>query len=247
MKDVRNKQLRNKLDKLGIKDVVLNFDNGFVEVWSEDDLTDTILHYTDNTIETRIFVDYSVDEWVEMIKDIFDESLSNYERRNDYNSVIKIGNKTKNLGEDFDRESVIKSMKDCFEYSESQHSQIGIFWYDVNKDELFGVNKVDSEHFEFKPSRDGLVKMYDKLHKDIWMKEFRHGKDDRFVGDYTKVPRGRVAEYKDQGFVVYVGDWIDEYPSAKKEIIYEFELPSDVEFRKDRHWNLGNGWSDELI
>jgi hypothetical protein len=43
MKDIRNKQLRNKLDKLGIKDVVLNFDNGFVAVWSEDDLTDTIL------------------------------------------------------------------------------------------------------------------------------------------------------------------------------------------------------------
>ena len=80
MKDIRNKQLRNKLDKLGIKDVVLNFDNGFVSVWSEDDLTDTILHYADNTIETRIFGDFSVEEWVDMIKDIFDEGLDSYER-----------------------------------------------------------------------------------------------------------------------------------------------------------------------
>lgn len=233
MKNIRNKQLRNKLNKLGIKDVVLNFDSGFVSVWSEDDLTNTILHYADNTIETRVFNDYSVDEWFNMIKDIFDDGLDAYERRNNYaDNVIKIGN-VKNLEEEFNRESVINSMRDCFEYSEAQHSQIGIFWYDVKKDELFGVNKVDSEHFEFKPSIDGLVKMYDKLHKDIWMKEFRHGKDDRFVGDYTLVPRGRVAEYKDKGFVVFVGDWIDDYPSAKKEIIYEFELPSDVEFRRE--------------
>ncbi len=80
MRDIRNKQLRAKLDKLGIKDVVLNFDSGFVLVWSEDDLIDTILNYTDNTIETRLFSDYSIDEWVEMIKDIFDEGLDGYER-----------------------------------------------------------------------------------------------------------------------------------------------------------------------
>ena len=80
MKDVRNKQLRNKLNKLGIKDIVLNFDSGFVSVWSEDDLTDTILHYADNTIETRIFGDFSVEEWIDMIKDIFDEGLDSYER-----------------------------------------------------------------------------------------------------------------------------------------------------------------------
>ena len=95
MKDIRNKQLRNKLNKLGIKDVVLNFDSGFVSVWSEDDLTDTILHYADNTIETRMFGDYSVDEWVEMIKDIFDEGLDGYEHRHDFNKVIKIGKQFK--------------------------------------------------------------------------------------------------------------------------------------------------------
>lgn len=87
--------MRNKLDKLGIKDVVLNFDSGFVSVWSKDDLTDTILHYADNTIETRIFADYSVDEWVEMIKDIFDDGLESYERGKEYDNypIIKVGNK----------------------------------------------------------------------------------------------------------------------------------------------------------
>ena len=33
----------------------------------------------------------------------------------------------------------------------------------------------------------------------------------------------------------------------KKEIIDEFELSSDVRFIKDEHWNIGHGWSDELI
>lgn len=68
--------------------MVLNFDNGFVDVWSEDDLTDTILHYTDNSIETRLFSDYTVDEWVDMIKDIFDDGLEHYERRNSKNTII---------------------------------------------------------------------------------------------------------------------------------------------------------------
>ena len=83
MKDVRNAKLRKILDKMGIKDVVLNFDQGFVLVYSDDDLTDTILHYGDNTIEARIFNDFTIDEWVDMIKDIFDDGLSSYEKRND--------------------------------------------------------------------------------------------------------------------------------------------------------------------
>jgi len=97
MRDVRNAKLRKFLDKLGIKDVVLNFDQGFVSVWSEDDLTDTILHYADNTIETRNFSDYSIDEWVEMIEKIFDEGFDSYERSKDVekdedgNIIIKVG------------------------------------------------------------------------------------------------------------------------------------------------------------
>lgn len=96
MKDVRNAKLRKILDKMGIKDVVLNFDNGFVAVWSEDDLTDTILHYADNSIETRLFSDFTINEWVDMIKDIFDEGLYSYERGKDIerdedgNVVIKL-------------------------------------------------------------------------------------------------------------------------------------------------------------
>lgn len=95
MRDIRNKKLQNKLNKLGIKDIVLNFDSGYVSVWSEDDLINTILHYADNTIETRTFSDYTVDEWVDMIKDIFDDGLESYERGKEYDNypIIKVGNK----------------------------------------------------------------------------------------------------------------------------------------------------------
>ena len=147
----------------------------------------------------------------------------------------------------FDRDSVIKSMADSFEYSSEDHPQIGIFWWDRNKNELFGVNKEDAEHCSFVQSSDGdKIRSYGKLHKDIWTKGQKRSKSE-FQGDYTLVPRGRVSQYLNKGFVVFVGDWIDNYPQAKNEIIQEFELPKDVIFIKDEHWNIGHGWSDELI
>lgn len=145
------------------------------------------------------------------------------------------------------RKSLIKSMADNMEYSSVEHPQIGIFWYDSDKQELFGVNKTDAEDVNFVHGYDGDIKQYKYLHKDIWAKEFRRNKDIRFVGDYTQIPRGRVCEYKDKGFVVYVDDWIDNYPEAKSEILFEFNLPETTTFVKDIHWNLGHGWSDELI
>jgi len=45
------------------------------------------------------------------------------------------------------------------------------------------------------------------------------------------VPRGRVFFVKDTGFIVVVGDWINEYPDAKRLILSEFNLPSDTEFK----------------
>ena len=148
----------------------------------------------------------------------------------------------------YKRESLIKSMADNMDYSSQEHPQIGIFWYDADKNDLFGVNKMDPQFLSFSQGYDGSIKQYPTLHKDIWIHEFKKGKDDRFVGDYTQIPRGRVCQYNDErGFTVYVGDWIDDYPQAKEQIIYEFSLPKDVNFIKDEHWNIGHGWSDEMI
>ena len=73
-------------------------------------------------------------------------------------------------------------------------------------------------------------------------------KDKRSNGNYTLVPRGRVFEFKDVGYVVFTGEWIDNCPEAKDLILFEFNLPEDkTEFRKDSHWDIGHGWSQEFI
>lgn len=166
--------------------------------------------------------------------------------------TVKNGNVIEIKDSSFKRESVIEAMKNNMEYSSQEHSQIGIFWYDVLTDSLFGVNKVDSEDIDFVHTSDGDIKYYKKLHKDIWKKEFYKEEKKRpkrrlFIGDYTLVPRGRVSFYKDDGYVVFVGDWIDKYPTVKQDIIDEFELPNDTQFVKDEHWNIGHGWSEEIF
>jgi Uncharacterized conserved protein containing a ferredoxin-like domain len=96
MRDVRNAKLRRILNADGIKDVVLNFSEGFVSVWSEDDFTNDILFRADNSIETRLFKDYTVEEWADMIREIYDEGLENYEESQQriQRSVIRMGGNT---------------------------------------------------------------------------------------------------------------------------------------------------------
>ena len=96
MRDVRNAKLRRILNEEGIKDVVLNFSEGFVSVWSEDDFTNDILFRADNSIETRLFKDYTVEEWADMIREIYDEGLENYEESQQriQRSVIRMGGNT---------------------------------------------------------------------------------------------------------------------------------------------------------
>ena len=143
--------------------------------------------------------------------------------------------------------AAMDAMLDSFE---SQGSPcVGPFWYDPENDELFGQSlTLASDRPFFKSLQFGAeVRTGHALHKSIWKKKSMQGKDKRFSGDYTQVPRGRVFEFKGQGFKVFVGSWIDDYPSAKGQIIDEFDLPRDnTEFVKDSHWDLGHGWSEEF-
>ena len=128
--------------------------------------------------------------------------------------------------------------------------QVGIFWYDALNDELFGVSKIDVSNA--KANKSGL-KTVDLLHKTFWRKnQYRDqskGKDSIYVGDYTQIPRGRVFYNENNNlFEVMVGSWIEKYPGAKEEIIYDFDLPKDkTNFIIDRHWELGHGWSEEFV
>ena len=126
---------------------------------------------------------------------------------------------------------------------------LGIFWYDVYNTELFGVSSTLAQDVPFQESSlfNKPVKTTRRLHYQIWNKEKNKGKDKRFQGDYTKVPRGRIFEVKDDGFIVCVGKWIDNYPNCKNLILNEFDLPEDTKFKIDSHWDLGHGWSNELL
>ena len=123
---------------------------------------------------------------------------------------------------------------------------VGIFWYDAVKDELFGVDSVDPDTLKGQSQKTSS-----KRHDQVWKKEHyravaRNKKDSPFYKevDGYNVPRGRV--FKDTNkFYVMVGRWIDDYPQAKELIIDEFNLPSDVEFKYDSHWDIGHAWSGD--
>ena len=151
------------------------------------------------------------------------------------------------IRESDDSNAAVDAMVNSFDSQEDPC--VGPFWYDPKNDELFGQSlTLASDRPFFKSSQFGAeVRTGHSLHKTIWSKKSRQGKDKRFSGDYTQIPRGRVFEFKGKGFKVFVGDWIDKYPSAKEQIIDEFSLPEDkTEFVKDSHWNIGHGWSDEF-
>lgn len=131
----------------------------------------------------------------------------------------------------------------------SNEGMVGSFWYDPEEHELFGVNSVPVS--DCTPYRSSLfdvsVRTASKLHEKIWKKEHYRGKDPRFFGDYTQVPRGRVFYREDGVFVVCVGRWIEKYPECKDLVIDEFELPADATvFKQDEHWDIGHGWSNEF-
>ena len=50
----------------------------------------------------------------------------------------------------------------------------------------------------------------------------------------------------EHGFKVFTGSWIKKFPECKTLIIDEFQLPNNVEFIQDEHWDIGHGWSDEF-
>ncbi len=144
---------------------------------------------------------------------------------------------------------MINAFRDVMAYNNEfqDDPEVGLFWYDIENDDLFGVYSILADdaiyyHSDYFHSNTRTCK---PLHYSIWQKEYNKGKDDRFQQEYTSVPRGRVFEVENRGFVVCVGKWINDYPQAKNLILYEFQLPDNTEFIIDSHWDLGHGWSDK--
>ena len=128
---------------------------------------------------------------------------------------------------------------------------IGIFWYDLTDNTLFGVCKQEvTPKMVEDAANEGLPFLnYPHLHRRVWVKEYfkaqaKH-ENTKFKGDYTQIPRGRVAWNIDK-FIVLVGHWaepiVDELTTLIEE---EFSLPY-FEFVYDEHWDLGHGWSGDM-
>ena len=67
----------------------------------------------------------------------------------------------------------------------------------------------------------------------------------KFSGDYTQVPRGRVAWAVDH-FVVLVGQWAKDIEEELTALLEKYFALPYFEFRYDEHWDLGHGWSGDL-
>lgn len=146
------------------------------------------------------------------------------------------------LRSDVQTNDMMNNMLDIMEYQSDP--KVGSFWYDPDANELFGVYSMLAEDARpYKSEFGDETRTGSQLHERIWEKEKFRKRDVRFQGDYTKVPRGRVFQIGSK-FVVMTGDWINNYPDARPQILMEFDLPQDAEFRTDVHWDIGHGWSN---
>ena len=130
--------------------------------------------------------------------------------------------------------------------------QVGIFWYNIPKNELFGVLKDDAYKYQHKRG----VGTLGKLHRSHWKKQHiravqRGNINSPFYkeSNYTMIPRGRVFIKSNGELFVAVGNWIYEnnvnIEDLRDLIIDEFNLSDDFKFSIDSHWNIGNGWEGD--
>jgi len=137
--------------------------------------------------------------------------------------------------------------------------KVGIFWYDIANNSLFGIEKIDAEKAMSINGRASI----NKSPKTYWQKQHhravaRNDASSIFYkeSNYTMIPRGRIfLDETDNKFRVFVGHWLTEPTNGmnvdiekfREALEDEFNLPSDFEFVVDVHWDLGHGWSEEFF
>ena len=164
-------------------------------------------------------------------------------------NIVSLPTKFKNMTQLTESEHNTQ-MEDMLRFDE-QMPCIGIFWYDPEEHSLFGVHKkeITPQIVEDAAEKGIPFINYPKLHRQIWAKEYFKAQaqhtETKFKGDYTQVPRGRVAWNIDK-FIVLVGHWAEPILDELTELIeQEFSLPY-FEFIYDEHWDLGHGWSGDM-
>jgi len=126
--------------------------------------------------------------------------------------------------------------------------KVGIFWYSIGRDELFGVVSHPVDDYSRANASNGRITC-SELHEDIWKKEYykqRYKSDGSglFVGPYQDKPRGRVFyNINNDTYEVATGKWLEEYPHVYDMILKEFNLPPDRTSAKYAiHWDIGQSW-----
>ena len=149
-----------------------------------------------------------------------------------------------------DKELHDQQMADMASFDEEMPS-VGIFWYDTEEQNFFGVRKEQLTPKMVEEAADrGLPFInYETLHRQVWAKEYFRAQakheETKFKGDYTQIPRGRVSWNIDK-FIVLVGKWAEPIQEELTALIEDtFHLPY-FEFVYDEHWDLGHGWSGDM-
>lgn len=126
--------------------------------------------------------------------------------------------------------------------------KVGIFWYSIGRDELFGVVSHPVDDYSRANASNGRITC-SELHEDIWKKEYykqRYKGDGSglFVGPYQDKPRGRIFYNIDNDtYEVATGKWLEEYPHVYDMILKEFNLPRERTSAKYAiHWDIGQSW-----
>ena len=142
-------------------------------------------------------------------------------------------------------------MKIMSEGLHNEDPKVGIFWYNPQRNELFGVVALSLDDQNVSDCPNG--KTCKILHKKKWQQEFRklkykEKKENTFpyIGAYENKPRGRVF-YKDNKFLITVGSWINENENYKAIDLVENEFNltnEDTEIVEDSHWDIGSGWEN---
>ena len=117
---------------------------------------------------------------------------------------------------------------------------VGIFWYDTEEHDFFGVYKRELTPKMIEDAADkGLPFInYPKLHRQVWKEQYFRAlsqhKPTRFTGDYTMIPRGRVA-WSINKFVVFVGKWAEGKEEELTKLIEKYFALPFFEFIYDEH------------
>ena len=179
-----------------------------------------------------------------------------YYHEGDYVVIISVGNELLPSEEELpsriremshqDYAQVIRQME--ANRGHGDEPKVGIFWYSAAWDELFGVVSHPVRDYTRANASDGRITC-SEMHEDVWKKEYnrqKHHGDGKgpFIGPYEQKPRGRVFYIMEEDrFVVAVGKWLEQYPSARRLILEEFDLPEQrTTFEYAVHWDIGNTW-----